>query len=55
MDIDSSKSKLAVGGQREMQTKRQRFIGYMIMRVLDPYLEGKVPLPPADVISARLA
>ena len=35
-----------------MQTARQRFIGYMIMQVLDLYLEGKGPLPPADVISA---
>ena len=38
-----------------MQTERQRFIGYMIMRVLDLYLEDKVPLPPADVIAARVA
>ena len=38
-----------------MQTKRQRFIGYMIMRVLGLYLEGKVPLPPADVFAAQVA
>ena len=38
-----------------MQAERQWFIGYMIMPVLDLYLEGKVPLPPADVIAARVA
>ena len=38
-----------------MQTERQRSIGYMIMRVLDLYLEGKSPLPPADAITTRVA
>ena len=38
-----------------MQTERQRFIGYMIMLVLDLHLEGKVPLPPADVIAVQVA
>ena len=35
------------------ETERQRFIGRMIMQILDLYSEGKVPLPPADVIAAR--
>ena len=35
-------------------TEQQRLIGYMVMWVLDLYLEGKVPLPPADVIAARM-
>ena len=33
--------------------ERQRFIGYM--RVLDLYKKGKLHLPPADVIAARVA
>ena len=41
--------------ESEMQTERQRFIDYMITRVLDLYLEGKVPLPSADVIAVRVA
>ena len=38
-----------------METERQQFIGRMIMQILDLYSEGKVPLPPADVIAARAA
>ena len=37
------------------ETERQRFIGRMIMQILDLYSEGKVPPPPADVIAARAA
>ena len=35
------------------ETERLRFIGRMIMKILDLYSEGKVPLPPDDVIAAR--
>ena len=35
-----------------MQAERQRFIGCMIMRVLNLY---PVPLSPADIIAARMA
>ena len=38
-----------------MEIERQRFIGHMIMEILDLYVEGKVPLPLADVIAARAA
>ena len=38
-----------------METERQRFLGRMIMQILDLYSDGKVPLPPADVIAARSA
>ena len=35
----------------EMETKE--FIGGMIMRVLDLYLEGVVPIPDDDLITAN--
>ena len=38
-----------------METERQRFLGRMIMQILDQYSDGKVPLPSADVIAARAA
>ena len=38
-----------------METERQRFIGHMIMQILDLYSEDKVPLPRADGIAARAA
>ena len=38
-----------------METERLRFIGHMIMQILDLYLEGKVLLLPADAIIARAA
>ena len=37
------------------ESERQRFIDRMIMQILDLYSEGKVPLPPEDVIAARAA
>ena len=46
VDIDSSE------GIKLMETERQRFIGRMIVQILDLYSEGKVPLPPAVVIVA---
>ena len=49
VDIDSSK------GIKLMETERQRFLGRMIVQILDLYSDGKVPLPPADVIAARAA
>ena len=47
--IDSSQ------GIELMETGRQRFLGRMIMQILDLYSDGKVPLPTADVIVARAA
>ena len=38
-----------------VETGRQRFIGRMIMQILELYSEGKVPLPPVDVTAARVA
>ena len=49
VDIDSS------SGIKLMETERQRFIGRIVMQILDLSSEGKVPLPPADVIAARAA
>ena len=37
------------------KTERQQYIGRMTLQILDLYSEGKVPLPPADVIRLEAA